>query len=354
MSAPTGQTPVRVGINGLGRIGRLVLRQAVARAADPNAPGWRGAPVHVVAANDVVGAEQLAYLVGHDSVHGRWPGAVEVEGEGFALGGARIALHAGPAPDAIPWSDVDLVLDCTGRFVRHTELEGHLRGDVAAVVLGCPGDVDQTIVVGVNEETLDPHARILSAASCTTNAVAPVLSVLDQAFGVRWGLIGTVHAQTAGQRVVDGAASDFRRGRAAGHNLIPTTTGAVRAVTQVLPALAGKLDGHSVRVPVVDGSLFDVTCTLGDAPGLARVLDVLRTASADPRLRGILDVRNEPLVSSDIVGDLHSSIVDEQASLAAGPLVRVVGWYDNEAAYAARLLDLVSLWGQARAEGTAA
>jgi glyceraldehyde 3-phosphate dehydrogenase len=179
-----------------------------------------------------------------------------------------------------------------------------------------------------------------------------VLAVLHEAFGVRWGLIGTVHAQTAAQRVVDSASEDPRRGRAAGHNIIPTTTGAVRAVAQVLPALAGKIDGHSVRVPVVDGSLFDVTCTLGDTPGLERVLDALRSASQG-RLRGILEVTDAPLVSSDVVGDLHSSIVDEGASLASGPLVRVVGWYDNEAAYAARLLDLASIWGARNEAGVA-
>lgn len=351
MSAPSDQTPVRVAINGLGRIGRMVLRLALRRSTQAGDGVWRGRPARVVAANDVASASQLAYLIGHDSVHGRWPDPVEAEAGALRVGGESIALHQAVSPDQIPWEGVDVVVECSGHFVRRPELEGHLRGDVRAVLLGSPGEVDQTIVVGVNEHTLDPRARVLSAASCTTNAVAPVLAVLHEAFGVRWGLIGTVHAQTAGQSVVDGAARDLRRGRAAGHNIIPTTTGAVRAVAHVLPALAGKIDGHSVRVPVVDGSLFDVTCTLGDTPGLERVLDVLRTASADPRMRGILDVRRAPLVSSDIVGDLHSSIVDEGASLASGPLVRVVGWYDNEAAYAARLLDLVSVWGDRRDGG---
>jgi glyceraldehyde 3-phosphate dehydrogenase len=261
-----------------------------------------------------------------------------------------IRLHRTADPAEIGWQGVDVVLECSGRFARRPELEGHLRGTVKLAVLGRPGEVDQTIVIGVNDSDLDLASRTLSAGSCTTNAVAPVLAVLDQAFGLRWGLIGTVHATTAGQHVVDGAAADLRRGRAAAHNIIPTTTGAVRAVAQVLPALAGKIDGHSVRVPVVDGSLFDVTCTLGDSPGLERVLDALRSAAADPRFHGVLDVRDEPLVSSDIIGDRHSCIVDERASLASGPLVRIVGWYDNEGAYAARLLDVVSVWGRARAE----
>jgi glyceraldehyde 3-phosphate dehydrogenase len=209
-------------------------------------------------------------------------------------------------------------LECTGQFKRRPELEAHLGGDPEGVVLGQPGEVDQMIVVGVNDDTLDASSQILSAASCTTNATAPVLSVLDDAFGVRWGLVGTVHAQTAAQRVVDGPAKDFRRGRAGGCNIVPTSTGAARALTQVVPALAGKLDGQAIRVPVTDGSLFEVTCTLGDSPTLDRVLDVLRAASRDAALRGILDVRR-------------------------------VGWYDNEAAYAARLLDLIVVWAQRRA-----
>lgn len=353
MSAPSDQRPVRVAINGLGRIGRLVLRQAIGRASAGGRDGvWRGRPVQVVAANDVASPPQLAYLLGHDSVRGRWRQPIHAHAGRLELAGESIALSHAATPAEIGWKDVDLVLECSGRFGRRPELEGHLRGDVRAVVLGRPGEVDQTIVVGVNDDSLDARATSFSAASCTTNAVAPVLAVLDDAFGVRWGLIGTVHAQTGAQRVVDSAAEDPRRGRAAGHNIIPTTTGAVRAVAQVLPALAGKIDGHSVRVPVVDGSLFDVTCTLGDTPGLERVLDALRSASQG-RLRGILDVTDAPLVSSDVVGDLHSSIVDEGASLASGPLVRVAGWYDNEAAYAARLLDLASIWG-ARTEGGAA
>ena len=308
-----------------------------------------GPPIEIVAANDLAGPEQIAYLLQHDSVHGPMRGEVS-HGEGeLRAGPFRLRLSSEPDPERIAWDGVDLVLECTGVFGRRAELEGHLASGPAGVILGQPGEADRSIVVGVNDGELTGSERVLSAASCTTNAVAPVLSVLDAAFGVRWALLSTVHAVTAAQRVVDGPAKDFRRGRAAGRNIVPTTTGAARAVVQVLPGLAGKLDGQAIRVPVTDGSLFEVTCTLGDSPGLDRVLDALRTGSADPSLARILELRDDALVSSDIVGNTHSSIVDTGACLAAGPLIRVVGWYDNEAGYAARLLDLASAWASARA-----
>ncbi len=344
--------PLRVGINGLGRIGRLIVRHAFARAEDSGWPGATrtGPRIEVVAANDLASAEQLAYLLKHDTAHGRWAQTVGSEGGALTVGSKRIELYHCPSPDQIPWNGVDLVFECTGRFSRREQLDGHLQRGPFGVVLGQPGDVDQTIVVGVNDDDLVRDHRIVSAASCTTNAVAPVLAVLDATFGVRWALIGTVHANTGAQRVVDGAASDLRRGRAAAANIVPTTTGAARAVAQVIPGLAGKLDGQAVRVPVIDGSLYEITCTLGDGPTLDRVLDVLRAAKEDKANRGILDVRRAPLVSSDIIDDLHSSIVDEEACLGAGPLIRVVGWYDNEAAYAARMLDLAASWGSLKAE----
>lgn len=341
---------LRVGINGLGRIGRLVLRHAIARSSDPE---WGGAArtgpsIEIVAANDLASPEQIAYLLGHDSVHGPMRGELgHTDGE-LRAGPFRLRLSSEPDPKRIAWEGVDIVLECTGAFGRRAELDGHLQSGPAAVILGQPGEADRTIVVGVNDAALTGSERVLSAASCTTNAVAPVLSVLDAAFGVRWALLSTVHAVTAAQRVVDGPARDFRRGRAAGRNIVPTTTGAARAVVQVLPALAGKLDGQAIRVPVTDGSLFEVTCTLGDSPGLDRVLDALRAGSTDPGLSGVVQMRDDALVSSDIVGNTHSSIVDTGACLAAGPLIRVVGWYDNEAGYAARLLDLAAAWASKR------
>jgi glyceraldehyde 3-phosphate dehydrogenase len=214
------------------------------------------------------------------------------------------------------------------------------------VILGAPGEVDRTVVVGVHEDAVTPSDRLLSNASCTTNALAPVLMTLHRVFGVRWGILGTVHAYTAGQGLVDGLSSgDFRRGRAAGLNIVPTSTGAGRAVALVLPELAGKLSASAVRVPVPTGSLFEVTCTLQDTVSVERALEALQEAAASPRLQGLLAVSQEPLVSSDIIGNTHSSIVDASACIAQGPLLKVVGWYDNEAGYAARMLDVVAQVG---------
>ena len=359
--APAAMKPLRVGINGLGRIGRTLLRLGAERLAaerGEDARGWAphgtngnarpGRPIEIVAANDLLTTKQLAYLLRYDSVHGRARVAVQVEGDDLTYGPLRVRRFNERDPGAIPWDDlgIDVIFECTGVFHRRAELERHLVR-APRVVLGQPGEADAMVVVGVNDEALAaPGLRIVSAASCTTHATAPVLHVLDRAFGVRWALLGTVHAYTAGQALIDGAVkgSDMRRGRAAGENIVPTTTHATAALTSVLPSLAGKLAGSSIRVPVSDGSMWDLTVTLGGSPTLDQVIEALRDAADGPRLRGVLHVTDEPLVSSDIVGDPHSSIVDVGASLAAGPLIRLQGWYDNETGYAARLLDLVAAW----------
>ena len=343
---------VRIGINGLGRIGRLVVRHALLRQLDPARSGQvrGGSSIEIVAANDLASIEQLAYLLGHDSVHRCNMPKVEVSGNSLQVGSFKIAISSERDPAKIPWAEhkVDMVIESTGVFTKREGMALHRANPdgPSHVILGAPGKgVDRTVVIGVNEETLDPkNDRLISNASCTTNALAPVMSVLHKAFGVRWGLMSTTHAYTGGQGLIDTISKkDLRRGRAAGVNLVPTSTGAAKALGLVIPELKGKVDGQAVRVPVPDGSLYEITCTLDGAPTLDRVLEALREGAASERLRGVLDVRKEPLVSSDILGDPHSSIVDVDACQAMGPLIRIVGWYDNEWGYAGRLLDLANL-----------
>ncbi len=340
--------PIRIGINGLGRIGRLVLHHAYARAVHPGNPGQVRAqrPIQVVAANDIGAIDVIAYLLSYDSVHRFREVKAEVGDGRLRLGPLDIRVHHQPEPAQIPWGDdgVDLVLECSGRFTKRAQLEQHFTSGPKRIILGAPGEADRTVCIGVNEDAIDRERdRVLSCASCTTNAIAAPLSVMDKVFGVQWGLVGTVHAYTADQALVDGPkGKELRRGRAAAANIVPSSTGAARAISAVLPNLAGKLDGSAVRVPVPNGSLYDITCTLKGSPSIDRVIEAMRDAASTERLRGILDVRDEQLVSSDIIGDTHSSIVDVGASMGLGPLVRVVGWYDNEFAYAARLLDLAS------------
>jgi len=345
-------TPIRLGINGMGRIGRLVLRHALARGDAGAAAARKGPAFEVVAANDLAEADELAYLLTHDSVH-RWQlPKVHAEGEALRVNGGKIALFKEKDPSKIPWAahGVDIVIESTGKFTSREGLAAHRTAadGPSHVILAAPGKgVDKTIVVGVNDESLDPAKdRLISNASCTTNALTPVLATLDKTFGLRWGLVGTTHAYTNGQGIIDTlSGKDLRRGRAGAVNIVPTSTGAAKAIAQVLPNLSGKVDGTAVRVPVVDGSLYDVVCTLEGSPSLERVLEALREAAASPALQGILDVRHEALVSSDILGDPHSSIVDVDACMGLGQLVKIVGWYDNEWGYSARLLDLIAVLG---------
>lgn len=350
---------VRIGINGLGRIGRTVLRHAVQRALDRDWSGVTrprmglgegpGPSLEIVAANDLLPIEKLAYLIEYDSVHRGFRPEVKIDGRRLRVGPHTLEVHAERDPAKIPWSQdgVDVVFECTGAFGRRRELERHL-SHAPKVILGAPGEADAMVVLGVNEEALDAdHHRLISAASCTTHAIAPVLAVLDRTFGVRWAIIGTIHAYTAGQVLIDGASpsSDLRRGRAAAINIVPTTTHAARALTQVLPRLAGKLTGAAVRVPVPDGSMWDLTCTLAESHELPEVIDALREGAASGPMQGILSVTEAPLVSSDILGTTYSSILDVGACHASGPLLKLQGWYDNETGYAARLLDLAAIVG---------
>jgi glyceraldehyde 3-phosphate dehydrogenase (phosphorylating) len=325
---------VRVGINGFGRIGRSVFRILADRA-----------DLEVVAINDLYDNAQLLYLLEYDTVMGRFAQPVRADDDWLYLGDRRIAMTAARAPGEIPWREygVEVVVESSGVFRSRAKLQGHLDAGAQRVILTVPPDdeIDAMIVVGVNDDSLRPAHRIVSNASCTTNCLAPIAQVLDQSFGIEEGFITTVHAYTNDQRLADVPHKDLRRSRAAVLNLIPTTTGAARAVGRVLPRLKGKLDGMAMRAPVPDGSLVDLAVRLRATPDSAAVNAALR-AAADGPLRGILEYSSAPLVSSDIVGNAHSSIVDALSTQAAGDgYARVLGWYDNEWGYSNRVVDLI-------------
>jgi glyceraldehyde 3-phosphate dehydrogenase len=332
---------VRVGINGFGRTGRAFYR--IVRE--------RGLDIDVVAVNDLAPVDQLARLLRRDSVHGPAPFEVNVNPEGLDCGGETLKVHQQPDPALIPWGDdgVDVVAECSGRFTNRADAAGHLVAGARRVVIGAPAKKpDATFVLGVNEDTFDPEAHlVVSNASCTTNCLVPMVKVLDDAFGIEQGLISTIHAYTADQQLVDGPHKDARRARAAGVNIVPTSTGAARATGLVLPDMVGRLDGVALRVPVPDGSLTDLVANVRGNPTVADVNDAFRAAAGAGRLAGILEYSEDPLVSTDIIGSPASCVFDSQLTLVAGPMVKVFGWYDNEWGYSNRLVDLVALVGAA-------
>ncbi|MEU6379896.1 type I glyceraldehyde-3-phosphate dehydrogenase [Streptomyces sp. NPDC046909] len=329
---------VRVGINGFGRIGRNYLRLVLERAETGT-----GTPVEVVAINDITSPTTLAHLLEFDSTYGRLGRVVEHDGTSLTVDGKRIAVTAERDPAALAWGDlgVDVVIESTGRFRTREDAGLHLKGGARKVLLSVPGKgVDATVVMGVNQGTYDPdNDHVVSNASCTTNCVAPMVKVLDERFGIDKGLMTTIHGYTNDQVVLDGPHKDLRRGRSAAVNIIPTSTGAARAVGLVLPELAGTLDGIAVRVPVEDGSLTDLTVVLDRAVTADEVNAAYREA-ADGPLKGVLRVSDAPIVSRDIVGDPASCVLDAPLTQAHGELVKVFGWYDNEWGYTNRLLDL--------------
>ncbi|MDX3637070.1 MULTISPECIES: type I glyceraldehyde-3-phosphate dehydrogenase [Streptomyces] len=331
-------TTVRVGINGFGRIGRNYLRCVLERAETA-----AGTPVEVVAVNDLTSPAALAHLLEYDSTYGRLHRTVGHDDTSITVDGHRIAVTAERDPAALDWAGlgVDVVIESTGRFRGREDAGLHLKGGARKVLLSVPGKgVDATIVMGVNEGTYNPETdHVVSNASCTTNCVAPMVKVLDDAFGIDKGLMTTIHGYTNDQVVLDGPHKDLRRGRTAAVNIIPTSTGAARAVGLVLPELAGTLDGLAVRVPVEDGSLTDLTLVLGREVTADEINDAFRTA-ADGPLKGILRVSDAPIVSRDVVGDPASCVFDAPLTQAHGNLVKVFGWYDNEWGYTNRLLDL--------------
>lgn len=301
----------------------------------------------IVAINDLTDVKTLAHLLKFDSVHGKYPGTVQVEGNALVVDGQSIEVYASKDPAALPWSDlkIDIVIESTGIFVDREGAGKHLSAGARKVVITAPakGDVP-TVVLGVNDHIIDDSMTIVSNASCTTNCLAPMVKVLDDAFGVEKGYITTVHAYTADQRLQDAPHKDLRRARAAALSMIPTSTGAASAVGLVLPHLKGKLDGQAVRVPTPDGSLTDLTVILKKEVTAEEVNAVMK-AAADGAMKGILEYSTDPLVSIDIVGNTHSCIFDSELTSANGSLVKVLGWYDNEAGYSTRVADLVCKLG---------
>ena len=333
--------PIRVAINGFGRIGRNVLRSARRSGR---------ADLHFVAVNDLADSRTLAHLLKHDSVHGRFQGSVELCGDGLVVDGERIRVLSERDPAELPWQElgIDVVVESTGLF-RSRELAGrHLGAGARKVVVSAPAkDGDVTVVLGVNQGLYDPERHhLVSNASCTTNCLAPVAKVLLERFGIVRGLMTTIHAYTAGQAVLDGPHKDLRRARAAALSMIPTTTGAARAISLVLPELDGRLDGMAIRVPTPDVSLVDFVAELEVDVTRNDVNNALR-ASAETDLAGILRVEEEPLVSVDFTGEPASSVVDAPSTaVIGGRLVKVLAWYDNEWGYSTRLVDLVEYVGR--------
>ena len=321
----------KIAINGFGRIGRITLRNLLEKGLD------------VVAINDLTDNATLAHLFKYDSVQGNYPGEVTSDDDNIYIDGKKIDALSQPDPSKLPWGDldVDVVLECTGRFVDKEKAGLHLKAGAKKVLISAPakGDV-ATVVLGVNEDVIDADTKIYSNASCTTNCLAPMVKVLDDAFGVEKGFITTVHAYTADQNLQDGPHKDLRRARAAALNIVPTTTGAAKAVGLVLPHLDGKLDGGAMRVPVPTGSLTDFTAIVNRDVTLEEVDEAFKKAAESGPLKGILAYVDAPYVSSDIVGSKYSSLYDKDQTIVSGKLVKVVSWYDNEAGYSARLADL--------------
>jgi glyceraldehyde 3-phosphate dehydrogenase len=325
----------RVAINGMGRTGRVMLRRWLAGEA----PG-----IDIVAVNDIISAENLAYLLRYDSVHGRLPWPIAVEGGSLRIGDRTVRCFGSRDPRELPWREleIDVVIEASGQFTGREEAALHMAAGAKRVLIGAPSeDADLTIVYGVNHEQYDPARHfVISNASCTTNSLVPALVVLRDHFGLESAAVTTVHAVTASQSVVDRSASKMGRGRAAGVNMIPTTTGADKAAGQVLPELKGRISALAIRVPVPDGSITDITALVAKSPSAAEVNAAFKTA-AETTLRGVLGYSDEDLVSTDILGEPYSGIVHARATRVTGRLVKAYVWYDNETGYACRCLDVV-------------
>lgn len=327
---------IKVGINGFGRIGRSVFRIISDRK-----------DMEVVAINDLFDNEQLAYLLKYDTVMGIFDKQVTAEKDAMTVGNERVVMTEHRDPAQIPWKElgVQIVIESTGVFRNREPLEKHLAAGASKVILTVPAkeEIDATIVIGVNDEQLKPQHRIVSNASCTTNCLAPIAKIIDDTFGLEEGFITTVHAYTNDQRLADVPHKDFRRSRAAGENIIPTTTGAAKAVGKVLPQLQGKLDGLAMRVPVPDGSIVDLVCRLKKKASRADINAAVQKAAAGPMQR-VVEYSEAPLVSSDIIGNTHSSIFDAlSTSSTQDGYARIVSWYDNEWGYSNRVVDLIGM-----------
>jgi glyceraldehyde 3-phosphate dehydrogenase len=328
-------TVPRIAINGFGRIGRTITRLAKLRGH-----------FDIVAVNDVAPPEALVYAFKYDSIHGKYPGSVEIHGDAMNIDGDPFVILSEKDPARLPWKElkVDYVVEATGKFRRLAELEQHLAAGARRVMLTVPAKdpLDATLVMGVNDHVVNGDSRIISNASCKTNCAAPVAKVLHDSFGIRRGLLNTIHAYTSDQRLIDAPhASDMRRSRNAATNIVPTSTGAARAIGKVIPELEGKLDGLAMRVPVADGSVVDMTVELERNVDAEEINDAMKKAAEGP-MRGILEYSTAPIVSSDIIGNSHSSIFDAPLTqVIEGGLAKVVAWYDNEWGYSSRVEDLI-------------
>lgn len=325
----------RIAINGFGRIGRAVFRLLSQRD-----------DIEVVAINDITSKDTLVYLTRFDTVFGPFPGSVSLEDDRLTAGTQRVRMIQQKDPSRLPWKDlsIDIVVEATGKFRKRDECALQIQAGAKRLILTVPSkdEVDAMVVMGVNDETLTPEHRIVSNASCTTNCLAPVAKVLQDAFGIVKGYITTVHAYTNDQRLADVPHKDLRRSRAANENIIPTTTGAARAVGKILPALKGKLDGIAMRVPVPDGSIVDLVAELGSPATVASLNEAMRKAASKPPLERILQYSEDPIVSSDIIQNSHSAIFDAPSTrVLGGNFVKAVAWYDNEWGYSCRVVDLI-------------
>jgi glyceraldehyde 3-phosphate dehydrogenase len=325
---------INVAINGFGRIGRMVFRILHARRGE----------FKVVGINDLGRAEALAHLLKYDSTHGRFAGDVSLDDATLVVDGDRIPLLQERDPNRLPWADLGepLVVEATGVFRQRAQVTAHLDAGASKVLLTVPpkDELDALVVLGVNDDQLKPEHRLVSNASCTTNCLAPMAKVLHEALGIETGLMNTVHGYTNDQRILDLEHKDLRRARTAAQNIIPTTTGAARAVGKVLPALNGKLDGFAMRVPVPDGSIVDLTAIVS-RPTTAEEINAAMKAASEGPLQGILRYCEDPIVSSDIIGDPASCIFDAPLTMAKGNVVKICGWYDNEWGYSSRCVDLL-------------
>ena len=331
---------MRVAINGFGRIGRSVFRILNERSG-----------VEVVAINDLSEREGLIYLLKYDTVMGRFRDKAELTDDILKTSNHTVTLLSGPDPAQLPWNDmgVDVIVEATGVFRQKKQLESHLSAGAGKVILTVPAkdEIDYTVVIGVNDEGLKPDHKIISNASCTTNCLAPMAKILNDSFGIETGVINTIHAYTNDQRLADVPHKDWRRSRAAAENVIPTTTGAARAVGKVLPELNEKLDGIAMRVPVPDGSVVDLVVRLNQDVTEEHVKEAVHAASETDKLAPILEYQEEPIVSTDIIGNSHSSIFDAPfTQVIDGSLVKTLNWYDNEWGYSNRVVDLIDILGK--------
>ncbi len=327
---------VKVGINGFGRIGRLVLRQAM------NNPKFE-----VVAINDLCDTKTLAHLLKYDSTHKKFNGEVSTEGDNIVINGQTITITAQRDPAQLPWQALgcDMVVESTGLFTSREAASKHITAGAKKVIISAPAKdkIDATIVMGVNENSITGNEEIISNASCTTNCLAPMVKVLQDNFGITKGFMTTVHAYTNDQNILDLPHKDLRRARSAALSIIPTSTGAAKAIGEVIPELAGRLDGFAMRVPVPDGSVTDLTAILDREASKAEINAAIQAAAEGP-MKGYLEYCTDPIVSQDIVGNAHSCIFDSLLTMSSGNMVKVVGWYDNELGYSTRVVDLLEIY----------